>query len=699
MTEKRLVKTSCGICYRGCPVVVKLEDGQPVAITGDFEHPRSHGAICAKGRASLEFLSHPDRLKYPLKRAGERGEGKWQRISWDEALGQIAEAWTRSKDFYGAESVVLLMGSYKGIQRASLQRLAHAFGTPNIVTPANVCFLPSSFASTVTYGYYSVADLEHPPASILVWGYNPAQTDIIEYEKALKAVEKGAKVAVIDPMRIELVEQAELWIQPRPSSDLALALAMMNVIINEELYDREFVEKWTNGFDKLKEHVQEYTPEKVAGITWVDAGKIREVARFYAQNKPACILWGNALEHNVNSFQAARALTLLRAITGNLGVPGGELEHDDLPPLTRMYDKKWLLYFEVPPDVHEMGILDINKLLPIIISPPELVIKAILEEDPYPVRVLYMQAANPLMGYPNTRQTLQALQKLDFFSVADLFMTPTASMADIVLPAATYLEYDSIVTHVTFAAAQVQEKIAQVGEAWSDLRIANELAKKLGLRHHFWENEEAMLDEILEPSNLTYQQFKAQQGIPPTRPLYLKDYEEGKGFPTQSGKVELFSEFVARWDFDPLPVYYESPETPLSEPDLTREYPLVLTSRKLEYYRHSEGRQIPSLRGKHPDPLADIHPETAGKLDIKDSDWVYIETRRGRIKQRAHITDGVDPRVVFIEYDWWFPEKGPEGLFAWIESNANALTSNQPPLNREMASSNLRGLLCKVYKS
>lgn len=692
------IKTSCGICYRGCPVVVKLEDGKVVAVEGDTEHPRSQGAICVKGLASVEFLYHPDRLKYPLKRVGEKGEGKWQRITWDEALSRTAEEWIKAKDYYGAESVVLIMGSYKGIQRASLQRLAHAFGTPNIVTPANVCFLPSSFASTITYGFYAIADLPHPPRCIVVWGYNPAETDIIEYEVTVRALDKGSRLMVIDPLKMGLAQRADMWLQLRPGSDLALALGMMNVIVNEGLFDKDFVEKWTVGFDKLKAHVQDYPPEKVAEITWISADAIREAARFYASNKPACILWGNALEHNVNSFQAARAITILRAITGNLGIPGGEVERDKLPPLVRLYDRNWLLYNEVPADVHEMGILDMYKLLPVIVSPPELVAKAMLEEDPYRIRVAYIQAANPLMGYANTKDTYEAFKKLDFLTVTDLFMTPTALLADIVLPTTTYLEYDSIVTHVTFGAAQVQRKVAEIGECWSDLKIANELGKKLGLREFFWETEEGMLDEILATVNMTFADFKKAGGIPETKKLH-RDYYEAKGFPTSSGKVEIYSNQLKNWNFDPLPVYRELPETPYSDPELAKEYPLIFTSFKSQYYRHSEGRQISSLRNRRPDPVISLHPTTASKLGIAKGDWVYIETKRGKIKQRASLTDGIDPRVVVIDYDWWYPERKTSHLYDWTEANANVLTNNKPPLNREMASSSLRGILCKVYKA
>jgi anaerobic selenocysteine-containing dehydrogenase len=431
-------------------------------------------------------------------------------------------------------------------------------------------------------------------------------------------------------------------------------------------------------------------------ITWIDAETIRKVARFYAANKPACILGGNAYEQNMNSYQTHRAISILKSIAGNLGIPGGELQRSPLPPLDVLFSRDFILYDEVPKDVRELGLNQVHGLLPNVVDvPPHLVVKAILEEDPYPIRAAYVQGANPLISWCDSQATYKAIQKLDFLAVIDLFMTPTAALADIVLPVTTYMESDAIHTHVRYAAAQVQQKILSVDECWSDLKVINELAKKMGLEKYFWDSDQHCLDSILKSSGLTFKQFQEKGGLG-TVNLY-RDYYEAEGFKTPSHKVELYSNELKKWNFDPLPVYREPPETAYSSSELAEEYPLILTSRKFQCYRHTEGRQIASLRDSHPDPIIEIHPIAAKNLKIEDGDWVYIETKRGRIKQKAKLTECIDPRVVFAEYDWWFPEKDASELFGWAESNFNMLTSNALLYNREVGSVNLRGMLCKVY--
>jgi anaerobic selenocysteine-containing dehydrogenase len=301
-----------------------------------------------------------------------------------------------------------------------------------------------------------------------------------------------------------------------------------------------------------------------------------------------------------------------------------------------------------------------------------------------------------LLTYSNAQQVWDALKKLDFLVVADMFMTPTAALADIVLPVATYLEFDSIVAPPYYPVAQVQQKVSQVGESRSDYEIVRNLAQRLDLSQYFWESEQQSLDYILEPSGLTFEEFKniaVLQGQKAYR-MHEKD-----GFNTSSGKVELYSDRLKEWGFDPLPTYHELPETPLSAPELVKEYPLVFTSWKEDAYRHSSGRQIASLRNTHPDPVVWIHPDTADEQGIADGDGVYIETKRGRICQKAKLAKDIDPRVVGIDYAWWFPESGPQNFYDWAEANINILTDDSFPYGREMGSPNLRGILCRIYKA
>ena len=695
MIDDGTVRSTCGLCYGGCGVLIHLKDGKVVKVEGDPDSPINKGQLCVKGSASLEYLYHPERLKYPLLRVGERGKGKWQQLTWDEALDTVANELIKAKDDYGAESVAMIHGAAKGLQDSYLSRFANAFGTPNLVMQGHVCHMPRLLASVVTCGFFPIPDHEYPPNCIVLWGLNSAENFPPIYERIRQALDRGTKLIVIDPRAIGLTQKADLWLRVRPGSDLALALGMINVIINENLFDKDFVDSWTVGFDKLKAHVQDYPPAKIEGLTWVDATTIREAARFYAISKPACIESGNSLDHNVNSFQTGRAISILRAITGNLGIPGGELQWSALSLVGRR-SPELELWDKMPVAKWQTRVGAEYKLMPPFrYVLPQSVIKAILDEDPYPIRLVYVQGCNPLLTYSNTRETYRALNKLDFLAVADMFMTPTASLADIVLPVSGYLEYDSIVATPAYPVAQVQHKVAQIGECRSDYEILNGLAKRLRLEEYFWDNEEQYLDAILRPAGITFNELKRIGVISGTK-QYRK--HQLNGFETPSGKVELYSSQLKQWGLDPLPIYYELRETPYSAPELVKEYPLILTSWKSAPFRHSDGRQISTLRGSHPEPVISIHPETASKLRIKHGDWVHIETKRGRIKQKATLSTSIDPRVVGVDYAWWFPEKAASDLYGWAESNINILTDDRPPYSREIGSPNLRGILCKIYK-
>lgn len=696
--KHRVVKSTCGLCQTGCGVLIHMEDNNATHLEGDPDSPVNKGAICLKGLASLEYLHHPDRLKYPLRRKGDRGSGQWEQISWDEALDVVAAELTKAKTVYGPESLILMRGSFKGgYQGTHLTRFANAFGTPNIASMASVCYVPRVNANVITHGYNSVPDYEYPPACIVVWGANMADTRIAEHQQTIRALQKGSKLIVIDPRRIKLSDKADVWVQPRPGSDLALALGLLNVIINEQLYDEDFVVNWTVGFDELKTHVQDYPPEFVEQLTWVGADTIKQTARFYASAKPAIIQLGNAIDHTMNNFQTARAISILRAVTGNLGMPGGELCCS--PPGLRLPlgSAELELREKMPGEQRAKRLNAKDGLLPIVFySLPQSIVKAILHAEPYAIRAGFIQGGNMLLTYSNAQQTYHALKKLDFLVVVDMFMTPTAALADIVLPVATYLEFDSIVAPPYYPVAQIQQKVSQVGACRSDYEIVRDLAQRLGLAEYFWESEQQSLDYILEPSGLTFEEFK-NIAVLQGQKAYRK--HEKDGFQTPSGKVELYSDRLKEWGFDPLPTHHELPETPLSAPELAKEYSLVFTSWKAGVYRHSGGRQISSLRNTHPDPMVWIHPDTAGQQGIADGDRVYIETKRGRIRQKARLTKDIDPRVVGIDYGWWFPESGPQNLYEWAEANINILTDDSPPYGREMGTPNLRGILCKIRKA
>jgi anaerobic selenocysteine-containing dehydrogenase len=688
-----IVKTYCArMDHGGCGILAHVENGRITKIEGDPDSPLNRGTICAKGLAQIEKLNHPDRLKYPMKRTGERGEGKWNRISWDEALGTIAEKISEIIKGDGPRTISFAQGTPKGLELFLLIRLANLLNIPNISTTGNVCHMPRETASTLTCGFFPIPDYDYPPACVVVWGSNLFQTNEegILGSQLKRALDQGAKLIVIDPRKTAIASKADLWLQPRPGTDLALALGILRVIIEKDLYEKDFVEGWTKGFPELKEHLQQYPLEKVSEITWISKEKIIEVAHLFSQTKPACIQWGNALEHNPKSFQCARALLILMAITGNLDVPGGNVNRP-APPIMR--PGEFVLVKKFPNKKEKILSPEFRLSTMMGFVPSQLIVKAILTEKPYPIRMMYIQGGNPLLSYANSMETFRAMKKLHFLAVSEIFLTPTAQLADIVLPAATNFEFDDIghfgLPHgFILARPKIVEPMA---ECWPDSKILNELGKCLGYGQYFWNDMRECLEEILKPAGMTYDDFK-NIGILKGKWEY-RGYEK-KGFNTPSGKVEIYSQQLKEWGYDPLPAYQD-----LSESPLLKEYPLIFTSAKDPFYFHSAYRNISSLRKLSPEPIVLIHPETASHLGIDEGDWVSIETKQGTIRQKAKLNTEIDPRLIVLSFGWWFPERKDLELSGWKESNLNILTNNDPPYEPAIGSTSLRGVPCRIYKS
>jgi anaerobic selenocysteine-containing dehydrogenase len=673
-----------------------MADDRPVRVTGDFGNPVSRGAMCIKGAASLEYLNHPQRLKHPLRRAGARGEGRWEQITWDEAFDDIAKKLGEVKSAYGPEAVAFMRGAAKGYQDVYTARFANAFGSPNISAMSQLCYACRANASMLTHGAILFPDYEFPPALILMWGKNTHNTAIAEWRRTADAIDRGSKLIVIDPWQSEPAKRADIWVKPRPCTDLALALGMLNVVVGEELYDMDFVEEWTVGFDKLREHVRAYPPEKMAEITWVPADTIRQIARAYATNKPACLTLGNGVDNNINNFQTCRAASILRAITGNIGRPGSDVEWSP-SGITPKGNPDLDMRNAIPDEVRARRLNAKDGFLPMVFySLPQSIFGAILTGKPYPIRAVFIQGANLLSSLPGSNEAFEALQKLDFLVVSDLFMTPTAELADIILPVASYLEIDSVHEGEFMLATTVIQKVAQVGECRSDYEIFLGLARKMDLEKHFSMTERDMLDFLLKPTGLTFDEFRRVGVVSGS-----KQYRNHKrmGFNTPSRKVELYSDRLAQRGFDPLPVYQEPPESPFSAPELTERYPFVLTCRKRAAFEHSQGRMIESLRRTSPEPTVHIQTDTADRLGIREGDWVYVETRHGRIREKASLVPSIDPRVIVADNGWWFPEQDASSLHGWAESNYNILTSGGKPWSREMGSPTLRGIVCNVSKA
>jgi len=682
--------TFCHVCPGHCSVKAIVEDGKVVDIIPDKESGLPN-ELCPvkKGRFSIpEVLHHPDRLKYPQKRVGARGEGKWERISWYEALDTIAQKLLTFKETYGPESVAFGLGEPKGLEFAFAQRLASAFGTPNVVTPGWCCGIPSGMASTLTYGWNCVPDEEHPPRLMVLWAINNNHTSGgIRRETFERAMDSGAKLIVVDPRKIDMASIADLWIRLRPGSDGALAMGLLKVIVDERLYDKEFVDTWCIGLDPLEEELKTFSMKEVEDVSWVPEERIRDFARLYATTKPATIQWGNALDTSAIAFPGAKAVAILRAITGNLNVPGGEMF---LTPAPFLRPGRFFLLSKFPRDRERAVGGEFKLAVRSAFVPPHAFVNSVITGEPYQIRAGLFLLTNPILSYPDSKRTYEAFMKLEFAVVSELFMTPTAALADILLPAAWGMEHEELgYWPGWYEEIRAYPKLVDPpGEAWADTKWLNELAKRLGLKEYFWESDEEALDDMLKPSGFTYEEMKLRRVLHSKREYKRHDYR------TSTGKVEIYSKNAADFGYSPLPYWKEVSHLPR----LTDEYPLLMTNAKEDVYMLTGYKHVASLRNMKPEPIVEMHPETAKKMGLKEGEMVSIETNKGRIVQRLALDETLDPRIVVTSFGWWFPEER-SGVYGWNRSNINVLTRSEPPYDPGIGTVDLRGIPCKVYSA
>ena len=673
------------MCINSCGINAYVEDGKLVKVEGMPEHKISEGYICPRGEALVEYVYSPDRLQYPMKKV----DGEFQRITWDEALDTIADKLKKIKQEYGARALAVYNGSLgtENIELAGFaQRFRGAYGTPNLLTVEGNCFRSRIMARQMTFGTQYIED---PGKSkcVFVWGRNMDNSGGLVAKKIYEALDAGTleHLVIIDPKRTQMAERGT-YIQIRPGTDTALMLAMMNVIIEENLYDKEFVDEYTLGFDKLVQHVKQYTPEEVEKITWVPAEDIRSIARIFATNAPACNVAGTApIDQHINGFQGNRAMNLLQTITGNLNSPGSWITI----PFIRLGDLRL-------PEVDEpIG----AEAFPLFrrfwgrTSPygqQNLFAESVLEGKPYALKAMIVNGGNPALTLPDSARVQEAMRKLDFMVVTDLFMTETAKLADIVLPACSFLEKSGVgyVYGVTLGEPYVllrKKVIEPIGESWSDWKIWTELGRRMGYDEYFpWNSDEEVVDFFLEPSGVTREQLDKEH---PEGMYYVdesKKYLIGKTR-TPSGKIEIYSETLAENGYDPIPRHIEPTQSPISSPEMYKTYPVILcTGSRIPQYTHSQCRNIPSLKEQAPEAIAEIHSETAKKYGISDGDMMSIETPKGKIEMKANLIEEMAVGVVSI----------PHG---WSEANANLLTSAdvRDPVT---GYTEMKALLCRIKK-
>lgn len=638
----------CDMCAIGyCGIQVMVKDGRATRVQNWADYPM--GPICSKGNAILQQVYHPDRLKYPMKRTKPRGsaDAGWVRISWDEAYSTIATKLNEIKQKYGADKVVFYVGDPKEEPRPPAQRLGLAFGSPNYGTESSTCATSMQMAATLNGG--GGLAITDQTKTVILWAKNPAWSMVRDVASNIFAIkDRGGTLIVVDPRLTPTAQLADIHLQLRPGTDGALALGMANVIINEGLYDADFVRDWTYGFDEFKAYVQAFTPEKVEEITWVPAAKIRQAARVYATQKPTSwVTTASPTVHHTNGCQNQRAIGALLGLTGNIAVPGlkasvpgvsvpeindpGGLfkKLKDLKP-----DKK---YFPMWWEMIEQ--LQMNKL-------PEYVRDGDLKAG------LWI-GANYRM-WPQSPEFAKAITDMEFTAGADFWMTPTMELMDIVLPVATSLERLGPVKVAGRRVFLRTPVIQPIGESKYDREWMFELAVKLGLGADFWNGSvEASIDWQLEKLGLKAADLmKEPKGvvIPAGAPTPASD---NPGFNTPSRKFEFFSQRLAKAGFDGLPTYKEPEVSPVSTPDLAKKFPLILNTGSREpMFVASRHRNNPYLRELHPDPRVDMNPKDAAARGIKQGDNVIVEGPKGSVKVKANLTELAMPGVVHVYQGW-----------------------------------------------
>ena len=726
-TTKRGV---CPVCGVGCFVDAKIVDNRPISIKPN----RTSGlpADCPRAGQARDYHDHPERLNYPLKRIGARGEGKWARVSWSEALDEIADKLAAIRDRHGPEAVLTMGGSYKGAGDASCWRWSNLWGTPNILYQGKNCGEAELLAEWAVYGDLTCIGGQLIPGvtkCVLLWGVRGAMS-LSPQQKAIKAFkDAGGKIIAIDPRRTELTDMADIWLQIRPGADGALAYGLLNIIINEKLYDADFVEKWCVGFDELKHKVRDFTPERVAEMTWIPAQKIIDAARMFATQTPASIPFGlGAVELGKATNAAVFGKAYLRAITGNLDIEGGA-RFTDQPASTRLREESgwdallnhplrtrdnisaeiWPIasvrgYKAYRDAMHKVHPLGPGPAIYNLVVAPSAIAPAVLEGRPYPLKAIIVQGGNPLVALGDAKRLHQAFasDELELSVNMDHWMTPCGALADYVLPATDGLERPMLSNMWGFGDRHSAAKrlIEPLYERRDDYQLWRELGNRLDQQDQWPDTLEQWFDDILAPAGVSHADLADKPmpwlAAPPTYKRY-----ETQGFATKSGKVELTSTLMESLGYPAIPDCEEPAWSHAKDPALGKDFPFVLTTgNALKWFYRSQQRHLAKMRKQHPYAMATMHPDAATKLGIEDGDMIWVETPLGKVRQTARLDEGLHPRVVHADSHMWYPERGAEGAspFGVWESNINAILPDGENFSDFAGDCYMRGLVCRITR-
>ena len=783
MGNEAKIPAYCVQCRSRCGCAAVVENGRLTRIEPLPSHP-SGQKLCPKGRATPELIYHPDRLTTPLRRTSPKGASPatWKRLSWEDALSEIAGRMAHIRAGHGAEQLAFSVTTPSGTQISDgiawIERFVRAYGSPNTIYGTEICNWHKDFASKLTYGTdIGLPDFANTDCAVL-WGNNPTATWLARSVELQKAMRRGAKLIVIDPRPTTFARRADCWLRIKPGTDQALALGLANLMIQEQMFDATFIKQWSNGplllrsdtgtflrqsdlkaegdrnillalatdgatllrYDSAKrtwldEHdpaelnaqhslagpdgaiacrsafgifsdaAAEFPPDRVEEVTSVPQDLLRKAAQLLATSASAAYYAWNGVGQSTAASQTDRAISILYALTGNYGLAGGNVPgsaaafadisgHDLLDDAQR---RKALGLSERPLGPGRSGWVTARD-----------VYKAVLDKAPYPVRMLFSFGGNILASQPDTQLGRRALEKLDFHVHADFFLNPSAEYADIVLPVATSWEREGLRTGFDASLdgmRRVQLRpavIEPIGEARSDTDIVLDLAERLGMSDQFFHcSTDGGHDYILEPAGLSVAMLRAEpEGVELSSTVPLHAYaqcdDQGvpQGFPTPTGKLEIYSEQMLEHGYDPVPVLRHHNPT-----ITTDEFPLRLSCAKTIAFCHSQHRNLKSLRRLMPDPILEMSHDAAGGRGISHNDWVKVSTAAGSFVARCNIVKDLEPNSVFAQHGWWVdgPDDTPYGAQHPMAANMNQAidTTRADPISGSVP---LRCSACSVER-
>lgn len=717
VTVKKMICASCDIA---CSVLAEVKQGRVVRIKSS-ENPIFRDNICMKGIVAPRGFAHPDRILHPLRRVGERGSGKWERVGWDEAMADIGTRLKAIIRAHGPESWAVSTSQWNTCTDHGMgRRIMNHIGSPNWISGVALCAGNTAAINRLTYGWYPMPDFTNTNCIVLM-GHNPRRHSWVPvYNQIRRAQARGAKLIVTDPRKSSSAERADIWLPLKAGSDAAMMFGWLNVIIDEELYDKSFVDNWTVGFDELRGRIAEFPLDRVAHLTGCEPEAIAAAARMYANSGPSIIPWTPITDMQRNSTSAIRLQGILRSICGYLDVPGGETLqgfHPDIVSESELEMHEQLCETQkakqLGSDTHPAftyrgqaalrepmkkvwGIEYPNQVMGCYMANPSATFRAMAGEGPYPVKAFFALGNNTVMSFANMPLIVKAIMNQELVVVNEQFMTPTAQLADYILPGDSWLERPWIMDGFGWTSLNrpSQQGMEPPGEAKSTFEFWKRLAGALDRPEVVpWDTLEELYDYRLKGTGMSFKEFSETYELYFDKPRFRK-YEE-VGFATPSGKVELKSSVLEDLGFGALPYFREDPPP-------NKDYPLMMFTgvREDEYFQTGH-RHIPEMRRRKPEPVLFVSPGTAEEHDLAEGEWVTVENRTGAISIKVGIRESMPDGLVRIPHGWWKPEReqGIDQLSgAWDYADAQLCPDDTDYLDREQGIPHLKGIPCRILK-